>query len=225
MRVARGFDVLRAVAERPRSGSPSPRSSLRAAALEMIRADRLVEASYVYDFVKLDTASPEFLHVGGAMLHAPRLLPESGTLTGLAFAVCTLGPGLEARVSELFAQRRASLALMLDTIGNELLMAASRRVQDRMLADARRRGLTMAGELRAGDPGLALDAQDTVLRLAQAELVGVCLREGHVMVPLKSISMVLGIGIDLPPAQWSRCDECPQRDKCVALRGESEAVQ
>ena len=26
--------------------------------------------------------------------------------------------------------------------------------------------------------------------------------------------MVLGIGIDLPPARWSRCDDCPSASKC-----------
>ena len=35
-----------------------------------------------------------------------------------------------------------------------------------MQAEASRRGLTMSGELRAGDPGLALEAQGAVLRLA-----------------------------------------------------------
>jgi hypothetical protein len=72
-------------------------------------------------------------------LHAPWLLPESGTLTAIACAVCTLGPAFEQRISELFAGRQASLAMALDELGNELLFAVSRRAQDRMLADAARR--------------------------------------------------------------------------------------
>ena len=217
MRVARGFDVLRSVAENPRADLSASRLKLRREAVELVRAEQLVEAAYTYDLVALDAPATEMLQVGGEVLQAPRLLPESGRLTALACAVCTLGPALEARVSALFAERRASMALMLDTLGNELLMAISRRAQDRMLVDARRRGLMMVGELRAGDPGLALDAQATVLRLAQSELIGVRLMAGHLMHPLKSVSMVLGVGIDLPPAQWSRCDDCPQRGKCGAV--------
>jgi hypothetical protein len=34
------------------------------------------------------------------------------------------------------------------------------------------------------------------------------------MQPLKSLSMVFGIGIDLPKAHWSRCDDCASREKC-----------
>ncbi len=146
------------------------------------------------------------------------LLPESGKLSGIACAVCTLGPKLEQRVSELFARRRVSLALALDQLGNELLFDLCRRVQDRMLADVARRRLTMAGELHAGDPGLALDAQAAVLRLAHAHTIGVSLTCGQFMRPLKSVSMVLGVGVDLPPARWSRCDNCPSRPKCRLAR-------
>ncbi len=219
MRVARGFDVLREVAAVPPLGGDGRGSTIRLRrrqeALELARAENLVDPAYSYCIVPLDAPAADWLHAGGEALHAPRLLPESGQLTGLACAVCTVGTRLEQRVGTLFAERRTSLALALDELGNELLFAVSRRAQDRLLADATRRGLRMAGELRAGDPGLALEAQAAVLRLAKAELIGVSVvNAGHLMHPLKSTSMVLGVGIDLPPANWSRCDECPRRNQC-----------
>jgi hypothetical protein len=224
MRVARGFDILREVAESPRFGRPSAlRDRLRREALDLARAEDLVDAAYSYRIVPLDAPAAPTLQAGGEILHAPRLLPESGQLTALACAVCTLGARLEQRVTSLFAARRASLALALDELGNELLFAASRRVQDRMLADANRRGLSMAGELRAGDPGLALEAQAAVLRLAQSESIGVRVGAEQLMQPLKSISMVMGVGIDLPPAQWSRCDDCPRREKCKLVARVADA--
>lgn len=225
MRVARGFDLLRTAATAPLHGRPSAaRTRLRAQALELARREALVDAAYSYCIVPLDAPAAERLSAGGEQLHAPWLLPVSGQLTAIACGVCTLGPGLEQRVSALFAERRASLAVALDELGNELLFAVSRRAQDRMQADAARRGLSMAGELRAGDPGLALDAQGTVLRLAQAELIGVHLAAGHLMQPFKSTSMVLGVGVDLPAVHWSRCDHCPTRDKCAVV-ARATAVQ
>jgi hypothetical protein len=215
MRVARGFDVLREVATAPLRGKSSPvRERLRQKALAVAREPGLVDAAYSYCIVPLEAPAAEWLHAGDERLHAPWLLPESGTLTAIACAVCTLGPAFEQRVSGLFAVRQASLAMALDELGNELVFAVSRRAQDRMLADAARRKLCMAGELRPGDPGLALDAQAAVLRLAQAENIGVSLGSGGLMHPVKSCSMVMGVGIDLPPVQWSRCDQCPTRDKC-----------
>ena len=74
--------------------------------------------------------------------------------------------------------------------------------------------MTAAGELRPGDPGLSLKAQPAVLRLAGADTIGVSVTQGQLLHPLKSMSMLLGIGVDLPPARWSRCDDCPSASKC-----------
>lgn len=194
-------------------------------ALDLARRERLVAGAYSYAIVPLTAPAGPVLHAGAEAFDAPRLVPESGELTALACAACTIGPRLEHRVSELFAERRRSLALALDRLGNALLLALCRLMQDRMLANAKRQGLTMAGELRAGDPGLALDAQGAVLRLAQAGTVGVSVGPAHAMRPLKSVSLVLGVGIDLPPARWSRCDDCPSRATCrVALEAAAAAA-
>lgn len=222
----RGLDLLRSVAQAPPPGRPSAvRERMRDEALDLVRAEQLTDAAYSYRIVPLDTPVGETLRLAGETLHAPWLLPASGQLTALACAVCTVGPRLEARVSELFAQKRASLALALDGLGNELLFAASRQVQDRVLADVRRSNLTMCGELRPGDPGLGLDAHAAVLRLAQADTIAVSLRGGHTLMPLKSASIVMGVGIDLPAASWSRCDHCPSRAKCrIVERAEAEVA-
>ena len=218
MRVSRDVDVLREAADTPSQGKHSAAlERLRQKALALVRDEDLVDAAYCYDIVPLDEPATELLQVRGEQLFAPWLLPTSGTLTGVACGVCSLGSKLERRVSQLFAERQPSLAMALDALGNQLVFAVSRRAQDHMLADAGRRRLTMAGELRPGDPGLELDAQAAVLRLAQAETIGVSLGEGSLMHPVKSCSMVMGIGIDLPAVQWSRCDHCPTRGKCKVV--------
>jgi hypothetical protein len=215
MTMARGFDVLNQVQADQLGGRPSAsRARFREQAVAMARDESLVDAAFSYRIVPLQGPAAPLLHAGGEQLEAPWLLPASGQLTALASGACTLCPALEQRVRDLFAQRRASLALALDELGNELLFEVSRRAQDRMYAEVARAGLTMAGELRAGDPGLALSAQGAVLRLASADDIGIRLGEGDLMFPLKSTSMVLGVGVDLPAANWSRCDSCRTRERC-----------
>jgi hypothetical protein len=216
MAVARGFDVLRHAGVAPLRGHASPaRERLRARALALAADEGLVDAAYSYRIVPLEAPAAPLLRAGGQAIEAPWLLPASGTLTALACAVCTIGPALEQRVRTLFEQRQPALATALDALGNELLFEVSRRAQDRLHADARRRGLSLAGELRAGDPGLALEAQHAVLQLAWADTIGVTLGAGLLMHPLKSTSFVIGAGIDLPATAWSRCDTCRSRDKCA----------
>ena len=199
----------------PRRTLSPVHARLRAEALQLARAEGLGAGAFSYAFVGLDGAARDLLCADGRHEPVPWALPASGQLTAVACCVCTLGPALPARVQSLFAQRRRALAVALDEIGNELLFALGRRAEDRMLADARRQGLTMAGELRAGDPGLALGAQALVLRLAGAAAIGVTLTPALLMQPVKSSSAVLGVGVALPATAWSRCDECGSRQRCT----------
>lgn len=211
-------DVLRELRDEASGPHAATRARARRDALALIADENLLEAAYRFRFVPVDGIEGGMPRAGGEVIRGPRLVPETGRLTALACAVATVGPGIERRVSALFAERRMSLALALDGIGNELLMHVSRKLQDRMLALAAKHGLTMAGELRPGDPGLALGAHAPVLRLADAARIGVSLSAGHALTPLKSTSAVMGVGIDLPPATWSRCDDCRSRPTCKLVR-------
>jgi hypothetical protein len=219
MPVLAAIDLWREVAPgRPRAaGAVNARwHALRAEAVRLARAEALVQPRASWRIVALDAApdASGTLWLEGRRLDAPRLVPESGRLSALACAAATLGDRLESRVRDLFAQRRVALALALDGVGNALLAALARRMQDRIAVAARRQGLTLAGELRAGDPGLALQSQPDVLALAGATDIGVTLTPGLAMMPAKSTALVQGVGIALPAARWSRCDDCRSRARC-----------
>jgi hypothetical protein len=212
----RRFDVLSRAAAGGGEARRSADDRLRAQALDFARERGLGRAACVSDIVTLDAAADGVLSLRGESLHAPRLIPQSGELTALAFGACTLGAAISSHVNALFAERRASLALALDALGNQMVMEASRRLQDLVLALVRKRGLTMAGELRPGDPGLALEAQPAVLRLSGAQRIGLDCTPGLNLSPHKSASVVYGVGRDLPATNWSRCDDCRSRETCRA---------
>lgn len=216
-------DVLRELRDEESGPHAATRGRARRDALALIVEENLLDAAFCFRFAPIEGVDGGVLHAGGETIRGPRLVPESGRLTALACAVATVGPGIERRVSTLFAERRMSLALALDGIGNELLMHVSRKMQDRMLALAAKHRLAMAGELRPGDPGLALGAHAPVLRLAGADRIGVALSAGHALTPLKSTSAVMGVGVDLPPATWSRCDDCRSRPSCKLVRAAATA--
>ncbi len=216
MPTVRSSGLLREIALSPcASGRFQQIGRFRREAVDLVEHESLLNPTYCYRIVPLDEPPSHVLRAGGETLEAARLVPESGQLTAVAVGICTLGPGLEQRTTTLFAERRVSLALALDKLGNELLFALSRRVEDLIVAAARKQHLTAAGELRAGDPGLPLEAQAVMQRLIGADQIGVSVTLGQVLHPLKSMSMVLGIGIDLPPVRWSRCDDCPSAPKCT----------
>jgi hypothetical protein len=209
-----GVDLRRELAGNPPPGLSPVRARLRQAAIALIEAEQLVEAAYSYNIVPLDAPPAATLQAAGETVHAPLLLPASGELTALGCGACTIGPRLGERTTSLFAEKRASLAIALDEVGNEMLFALGRRLQDRMLSETMRKRLSMAGELHAGDPGLDLSAQAAVLRLAEGDKIGMGLHHGHLLTPLKSGSVLYGVGKNLPEVSWSRCDSCPSKEKC-----------
>lgn len=224
-----GIDVLGAVAgARPRRALSPVALRHRERALDLARSERLGRGLIIGRIVPLDGVDDGTLLVDGERLPAPRLIPESGHLTAVACCVCTLGASLGERVSALFAEGRRSLALTLDGLGNEFLFELSRRMEDRLLASCRRSSLSMAGELRAGDPGLALNNQAAIVRLAGGDRVGVSVTGTAMLSPARSLSALFGVGIDLPKVHWSRCDDCPSQSNCGHRRqleesGESRA--
>jgi len=198
----------------PLAGCSPARQRLRREALSMALTEQLVEAAYSYRVVALEAPAGPSLRAGGETFDASRLLPQTGTLTAVGALACTLGPKVEARVSRLFREKRAALAAALDELANDLLFAASRIAEDHLLAACRRDGLSVSGELRAGDPGLQLAAQPAVLQLADGAALGIALISGHFMQPLKSLAALFAVGTDLPRAQWSRCANCPAVARC-----------
>lgn len=209
-----GVDLRRELANNPPAELSALAARRRADALTLVAEEDLVDACYSYNIVPLDRVAGATLHVKGETLRAPRLLPESGELNALGCGACTLGPRLGARVTALFSERRVSLGLALDELGNEMLFALGRRIQDRILSECYRKRLSMGGELHAGDPGLDIGAQAVVLRLAEATSIGVARHGGHLLTPLKSGTVVYAVGRDLPAVSWSRCDDCASKAKC-----------
>ncbi len=209
------IDPLKVVARVPHLKLHSPAAMiLRERALALAAEEGLGECRYALRIVPLQRHVDGMLTLEGEKLFAPRLVPASGELTALGFAACTVGGALEARVRALFAERRPSLAMALDALGNEMLTVTNRRVEERMQARASRLGLEMAGELRPGDPGLGLEAQATVLALSGGDQIGIRLSGHCLLEPVKSTTTVLGVGRDLPEASWSRCAECRSRRRC-----------
>jgi len=81
--------VLREIAAQPRAGFPQ-RNRFRREAIDLIEQEALLDPAYSYRIVPLDESPRDLLRVGGEVLDAIRLVPESGVLTAIAAAVCTL---------------------------------------------------------------------------------------------------------------------------------------
>lgn len=206
--------ALRQLSARPRPLRCDARA--RDQALEMIGREALARPAYGYRILPVQTVRGDAIDVGDAALDAPVLAAEIGELKAVAAAACTLGSAVQERISALFATRRRSLALALDTVANELLFRLADRAFATVRREARRAGLGIGIEASPGDPGVPLEQQARVLALADAARIGIHATGAGMLSPMKSLSFLVALGPNLHKhTAPGRCTCCPSRDRCT----------
>jgi hypothetical protein len=192
------------------------RTKVRQQALDLIKDEALAAPAFCFRELPASKIESVWLKAGDTKLQVPGIQDKAAKLTSLVAIVCTLGPAFEARVSALFAERKVSLALALDELGSRLLFYTSRLATLQIRRDARRRNLSVGNALHPGDEGLAIDQQGTILAQAGGSEISVSLTGQGMLSPVKSMSMIVGIGIGLEVAPMRRrCENCVSRKQCT----------
>jgi hypothetical protein len=146
-------------------------------------------------------------------LKSAALAQALGGAKQIAVAVCTIGPQLEEAVHAMFAAGEVAEATVLDGVGSAAVEELSQRAC-RMFEDmARERGWTTSIPFSPGEPDWPLEAQRDVLDLVGAEQIGVTLSDSYLMRPLKSLSLVVGMGEKLSTGS-SPCEFCSLNEVC-----------
>ena len=218
MAVVADLDLSRALAaamKRPRATDAALKA--RQESLSLIAAESLIAPKCSYRTIAVrKTCEPSAeLVLGDATLQTTGFAAISSQLTGVSAVACTLGPALEQRISALCAERRLSLALALDDLGNELLIYAVRLAVLKIRGEARRLGCSTGNTLTPGGRGLSLDQQAKVIDLAGGGQIGVTVTHQGMLFPVKSRSMLVSVGQGLAAQPLRRrCDTCSSRERC-----------
>ena len=136
-----------------------------------------------------------------------------GRAQSVIVIVCTIGSLLDEMVSSLF-KVDPSLAVALDGVGSaaveSLAIQACNYFEDR----AKSVGLNTTMPLNPGMVGWPVDqGQPQIFTLLDSEVIQVTLNESCMMSPNKSLSMVLGVGVEVS-AIGTACDYCSLKGVC-----------
>jgi hypothetical protein len=133
----------------------------------------------------------------------------------VAIVLVTLGAAWSEAVAACFRRDEPLRGYLLDDIGTTLLERLSRRLEAMARLSAHRRGLQAGSPRQPGQPGLPLSAQPLLAELAEARSIGIEVTATGMLAPVKSLSMIIGIGHGLP--RWTQkdaCLECPAFARC-----------
>ena len=150
---------------------------------------------------------------GGGGLQGKLLAQHLAPASEVAVILCTIGDALEALASETISHDPV-LGFALDGLGSAyveaLANAACRRFED----EAKAAALQTSIPLSPGMMGWSVeDGQPQIFGLLRSEEIGVRVTPSWVMLPRKSLSMVLGIGTGMVEA-GKTCDYCMLRETC-----------
>jgi hypothetical protein len=127
--------------------------------------------------------------------------------------LATVGFPLEKRSIELL-QTDPAAGLALEGVGSAGVEALANAACNYFEREALERGKRTTIPLSPGMEGWPVDqGQDEIFSLIDSKAVGVTLTPSHLMLPRKSLSMVIGVGEDIL-TQGTTCDYCSMKDTC-----------
>jgi hypothetical protein len=120
-------------------------------------------------------------------------LPGAETIT---LGLCTIGLALESRVAELFDPDPAS-AVILDELGTLWVNGLARQMHLDIRTEGRARGKQVSPAYRPGIGRWPVELQGYIFNHLPAAEAGVSLLDEMLMVPQKSVSMIVAVGTKL----------------------------
>lgn len=180
--------------------------------LEEVRA--LIDPAAVLAFLEVQDFHDQTIVLDeGIAFQGPLAARALAGSREVALAVCTVGAALETHVKELFS-RDPVRSLALEGAGIAALRSVSEHVVEKVRARASSKGWGSGMRAQPGQEGWPIEQQDVVFDALPAQEIGVRLSGSHLMIPQKSVSLVVGLGPDMRPDRVA-CDFCSKRGRCA----------
>lgn len=184
------------------------------------RALELAEPAALYELYDVGSVSEDRLILANGQSFSSRLIVHQlGRARKLAVAVCTVGPRLPAASTAAFSGGDSMMGFLLDTAGSLAVGNVAMGLLRHVAQVAEGLGLSASFSIAPGSAECTLEDQRVVFGLLPTQDIGVRLTDSLVMVPIKSVSLVVGIGVEMPSQlEHSQCEFCPRRETCPSSR-------
>jgi hypothetical protein len=189
-------------------------SLVEVAELALREGERLLQPTVAYRRLRVDGLRHERLDLeGGASLKGALLAQHLAAAEEVVLLLCTIGPALEARVAVAIGDDPV-FGLALDGVGSAAVEALATIACRRFEEEAGAAGRQASIPLSPGMIGWPVEqGQPQIFALLDPAEAGVSLTANAMMMPRKSLSMVLGLGEQVRTA-GTACDFCSLNATC-----------
>lgn len=193
--------------------NPSTREGFEAALAD---APRVCQPVAVYETFPIE----QFLHesvllANGARIGGGPVVDVVGGAEELVIAVCTVGPEVDLRIKELNQGKQRFQMMVLDELASWAVDQIRLQVFQNLADEYAVQGWRASTCLSPGESSWPVSQQRIIFDLLNTDAIGVALNDSFVMTPLKSLSLLFGIGSQPMGAEGgSNCDFCSMKDRC-----------
>jgi hypothetical protein len=133
----------------------------------------------------------------------------------LVAAVCAVGAGVDERIKEYQLEKEHFKALILDEVASWAVDQLRQGLYHQLQAEMQAKSWHTSSMLSPGESAWTVDDQKVIFQLLDTSQIGVSLNDSCLMLPLKSLSMIMGIGRqEMGVEGLSNCDFCSIKEKC-----------
>lgn len=165
------------------------------------------------------TTNEQMILEGGQALTSSLLVKLAGPARSILLIICTMGRAIDQRIEHYYRNGLSAHAYFLDVAGTCIIEAASRKLVKQIKSQVKSRDLETTIPLGPGHSYWNnLHDQRIIYELLKPEKIGITILPSGIMLPKKSLSMVIGIGRELPPSKENHCYYCGVGHECPLSR-------
>jgi hypothetical protein len=174
----------------------------------------LIASSYSFNFRSIEWVGKKYASLGDSIILESKVVAEllSRCEIAVVFAL-TIGNYLEDLVAHLAEERLVLQATVLDAIGSGVAEQLANVVEEKIKKVANAGNMVISRRFSPGYCDWKVDQQKMVFRALDGDTGGVRLTDSLLMVPGKSISGIIGIGLpDRDIESYNPCIKCKKKE-------------
>jgi hypothetical protein len=128
-----------------------------------------------------------------------------------AFFVCTIGDEMEQWSKKLLNEGDPMMSYLIDTIASITVESATNLLHDHIGDEMQKLGLNITNRYSPGYCNWSVAEQHILFSFFPKNFCGVSLTDSALMIPIKSVSGIIGIGKEVKYREYL-CDSCGIKD-------------
>jgi hypothetical protein len=167
-----------------------------------------IDAGYKMVKVKYDAEQKNGIFAGQVFFSTKKIVTSKiKKAEKAAIFVCTIGPEMERWSHKLLDEGDGILSYIVDTVASVIVESATDKLHDHIGSVMKMKGLNITNRYSPGYCDWEVPEQLKLFSMLPEKFCGITLTESAMMVPIKSVSGIIGIGAEV---KWQKyaCDTC-----------------